>query len=145
MEVPDLNLEDETTKIFLNTKGNCGNVSEEFKELLCFIDPSEDRSYDNDLANDLLSYLKKARNSEDWRHDNMTWKDYGNDCHEEGFAEGLVKGRAEGLEKGREVEKIELIENMLRKGKKPLEIADFCGLELRLVEQVQELILSKSK
>ena len=67
----------------------------------------------------------------------MTWKDYGNDCHEEGFAEGL--------EKGREVEKIELIENMIRKGKTPLEIADFCGLELDLIEQVQESILSKNK
>ena len=70
------------------------------------------------------------------QHDYMTWKDYGNDCHEEGFAEGL--------EKGREVEKIELIENMIRKGKTPLEIADFCGLELDLIEQVQESILSKN-
>lgn len=145
MEVPDLNLGDETTKIFVNTKGNCGNTSEEFKELLRFIDTSEDRPYENDLANDLLSDLKKARNNEDWRHDYMTWRDYGNDCHEEGLAEGLEKGRAEGLKKGREVEKVELIENMLRKGKAPIEIADFCGLELDLIEQVQESILSKSR
>ena len=75
----------------------------------------------------------------------MTWRDYGNDCHEEGLAEGLERGREEGLVKGREVEKIELIENMLRKGKTPLEIADFCGLELDLIEQVQESILSKNK
>ena len=125
--------------------GKRGNASEEFKELLRFIDTSEDRPYDNDLANDLLSDLKKARNNEDWRHDYMTWRDYGNDCHEEGLAEGLERGREEGLVKGREVEKIELIENMLRKGKPPLEIADFCGLELDLIEQVQESILSKNK
>ena len=145
MEVPDLNLGDETTKIFVSTKGNCGNTSEEFKELLRFIDTSEDRPYENDLANDLLSDLKKARNNEDWRHDYMTWRDYGNDCHEEGLAEGLEKGRAEGLKKGREVEKVELIENMLRKGKNPQEIVDFCGFELDIVEQVQESLLARTK
>lgn len=133
MEVPDLNLGDETTKIFVNTKGNYGNTSEEFKELLRFIDTSEDRPYDNDLANDLLSDLKKARNNEEWRHDYMTWRDYGNDCREE----GRVEGREEGL--------VEVIENMLRKGKTPQEIVDFCGFELDIVEQVQESLLARTK
>ena len=75
----------------------------------------------------------------------MTWRDYGNDCHEDGLAEGLEKGRAEGLKKGREVEKVELIENMLRKGKTPQEIVDFCGFELDIVEQVQESLLARTK
>lgn len=48
MEVPDLKLGHETTKNFVNTKGICGNTSEEFKELLRFI---------------VTSLKKKARNS----------------------------------------------------------------------------------
>ena len=133
MEVPDLNLGDETTKIFLNTNGKCGNTSEEFKELLRFIDTSEDRPYDNDLANDLLSDLKQARTNEEWRHDYMTWRAYGNDWREDGRVEGREEGR------------VELIENMLRKGKTPQEIVDFCGFELDIVEQVQKSLLAKTK
>ena len=69
--------------IFINTKGSVGDISEEYKELLRFIDSSQDRYYNNKLANDLLSDLKKARSNEEWRHDYMTWVDYGNECRAE--------------------------------------------------------------
>ena len=63
----------------------------------------------------------------------MTWRDYGNDCREEGREEGRVEGR------------MEVIENILRKGKTPQEIVDFCGFELDIVEQVQESLLARTK
>ena len=48
-----------------------------------------------------------------------------------------LEGREEGL--------VEVIENMLRKGKTPQEIVDFCGFELDIVEQVQESLLARTK
>lgn len=118
-------LGDETIKIFINTKGSVGDISEEYKELLRFIDSSQDRYYNNKLANDLLSDLKKARSNEEWRHDYMTWVDYGNECR----AEGRAEGRADN------------VEAMLRKGRTPEEIADFCGYELSYVKEVQKKLL----
>lgn len=126
----DLLLGDESIKIFINTQGTTGNVTEEFKELLRFIESSEDRHYNNELANDLLSDLKKARSNEEWRHDYMTWRDYGNECEAKGRAEGRAEARAED------------IENMLLRGKTPEEIADFCGYTLEEVNVIAEKLSS---
>lgn len=55
----------------------------------------------------------------------MTWMEYGNECR----AEGRAEGRAED------------VESMLRKGKTPEEIADFCGYELAYVKEIQKKLL----
>lgn len=51
----------------------------------------------------------------------MTWVDYGNECRAEGRADD--------------------VEAMLRKGRTPEEIADFCGYELSYVKEVQKKLL----
>lgn len=101
-EVPDLILNDEAYRIFVNTKGTKGDVSEEFRELMRFVDTSEDRCYGNDLANELLSDLKAARTNQEWRDTFMTWERYGKECREEG------------REEGREESIHEMVENMIR-------------------------------
>ena len=55
-----------------------------------------------------------------------------------GLEEGLNRGRAEGRLEGHEEERREQIEKLLRKGKSPEEIADFCDYPLQLVQEVQE-------
>lgn len=124
-EVEDLLLNDESIKIFVNTKGTEGDVTDEFKDLLRFIDTSEDRVYSNSLANELLAALKLVKNNEEWRHEYMTLSQYGNDCRNE----------------GREVERIESIQKMLHDGKTPKEISEFCGYDLSFVKEVQEKML----
>ena len=59
----------------------------------------------------------------------MTWVDYGNECR----AEGRAEGRADD------------VEAMLRKGRTPEEIADFCGYELSYVKEVQKKLLVEAQ
>ena len=46
-----------------------------------------------------------------------------------------------GIEKGREEAHKEKIAEMLRRGKTPEAIADFCGYPIELVKQVEESLL----
>ena len=50
-------------------------------------------------------------------------------------------GMEKGLEKGKNVRDKEKIEEMLRRGKSPEDIADFCGYPIELVKQVEESLL----
>ena len=47
------------------------------------------------------------------------------------------QGKAEGVLQGRMEARTEIIENMLRKGKTPREIADLCGLSVNEVNRVK--------
>ena len=49
-----------------------------------------------------------------------------------------------GIQKGREEERREQIADMLKKGKNPQEISDFCGYPLDLILDVQNSILVTS-
>ena len=96
-----LHLGDDSIKIFINTKGRTGNVSDEFKELIHFLDTSEIKHYESGLVNDLAQALEEARSNEKWRHDYMTWtqmlNEIRNEEREEGRKEGLEEGREEGI------------------------------------------------
>jgi hypothetical protein len=59
-------------------------------------------------------------------------------------AERLVnQGRTEGRAEGRAEERAEVIGQMLRNGKTPQEIADFCGYDVRMVKEVEAQIKIK--
>ena len=51
--------------------------------------------------------------------------------------------RDEGIEIGREDERVELITNMLRRGKTVEEIVDFCNYPYDEVKRVEESLLTK--
>ena len=55
---------------------------------------------------------------------------------------GVEQGRIEGVEQGRIKERNERIEEMLRKGKTPQEISDFCNYPLEIIQEVQESMLA---
>ena len=52
--------------------------------------------------------------------------------------------RDEGIEIGREDERVELITNMLRRGKTVEEIVDFCNYPYDEVKRVEESLLTKA-
>ena len=60
---------------------------------------------------------------------------------ENAIKRGLEKGMQEGLEKGLEKERRSSIERMLKNGKSPEEIAEFCGYELSEVTEIQHRLL----
>ena len=104
-EDPSITLNDGALKVFINTKGTVGDVSEEFKELMHFLDTSEIKEYNTELINDMADALQDARTNEKWRHDYMSIEMLKFDCREEGRAEGRAEGRVEGEAKGRNEEK----------------------------------------
>ena len=87
-----LRLGDDSIKIFINTKGRTGNVSDEFKELIHFLDTSEIKHYESGLVNDLAQALEEARSNEKWRHDYMTWTQMLNEIRNEEREEGRKEG-----------------------------------------------------
>jgi hypothetical protein len=48
-----------------------------------------------------------------------------------------------GIEKGIEKERVETIENMLRRGKTSEEISEFCGYSLEEVESIEAAMLQR--
>lgn len=90
-------LRDEAIKMFVNTKGHIGDVNDDFRELMHFLDTSEKKVYQNPLVNNLSEALEKARTMEEWRHQYMTMEMLRIDSREEGRAEGRVEGALESL------------------------------------------------
>ena len=128
----DILLQDGTYKIFINTKGTKGNVSDDFKELMDYFNDSEVViNSKNPLVHSIDSAVKTARNNEEWRHDYMTWKMYGNEKYEEGKEEGRQEGRRE----GRQEERKETAVRMFVKGMDIKLIAELVGETEETVEQ----------
>ena len=86
-------LKDETIKVFVNTKGKNGEVSDYFRELMHFLDTSEMKKYNNPLVNDMAKALEKARTKEEWGKEYMSIEMLKRDAREEGRVEGRVEGR----------------------------------------------------
>ena len=64
-----ITLGDQTTKIILNTKGTTGEISDELKSLLHFMDGMEPES---PYARDLKQAVKEVKADEKWRREFMT-------------------------------------------------------------------------
>ena len=93
IDEPDIALNDEAIKIFVNTKGTVGDVSEGFKELMYFLDTSEITEYTNPLVNEMANGLEKARSREEWRKDYMSLEMLKTECVAQGRAEGRAEER----------------------------------------------------
>ena len=88
-EYPEMELGDDTYKIFFNTKGKNGSISSEQKELLKYIQTSElPENCTDSLIKDLDYALQMARNNEEWRNDYMTLELMKQEQYEEGKQEG---------------------------------------------------------
>ena len=133
LEDPELRLKDESTKIFLNTKGMKNDIP---KPLKLFLDYIETGKTTDEYTAELDKAVGEVRNDEKWREPIMTLEMLINDRlhaavkearseglaegrvegRAEGRAEGLVEGKAEGLTEGRFDEKKETVIRMLNAG-----------------------------
>lgn len=95
-ELPEIALEDETTKIFLCAGGDADDVSPEMKEFLEWM--VSGRQGKTELVRKLDDAVQKARNHEEWRLEYMTLLMRDNKMREEGREEGRLEGRLEGRE-----------------------------------------------
>ena len=103
----DLPLGDETTKIFLNSKGDKTNVNANLAAFLDYINRKE--TTNNDFIEALDHEVKEARQNKKWRLEYMTLYTKLQETLEDGkkagyaigMAEGIAEGRAEGIAEGR--------------------------------------------
>jgi len=99
-------LEDGTTKIFFNTTGTKGNINEDAKNILKFI---ENNTTEDDFTEKLAQEVKRVKENKEWRVEYMTllmrerekYKEGVEAGREAGRAEGMAAGRAEGMAAGR--------------------------------------------
>ena len=133
VEDPNVQLNDGTQKIILNTKGIFDDVRPELKRLLNFIDG---RQPEDAFTQDLSEAVESARHNKKWRHDYMTLQM----AYDEKYHEGLVNGIQQGRENGIVEEKEYTARRMLSSGKySDAEISEITGLSM---EQI--LALKKS-
>ncbi len=108
-ENPALALGDETTKIFLNTKGTVPDVDEDMQEFLSYVENTTDafaKQALSPLIQEIHRRVKEVKESKEMEVEYMTLLQRDRENielgREEGREEGLELGRKEGLELGRE-------------------------------------------
>ena len=121
-ECPALRLNDGTSKIFLNAKGNRANVS---AELTAFLDYIGGILGENEFIKQLDEAVKLVKSSIEWRMMYVTYemevRRRERDAAEiarsegriEGRNEGRIEGRIEGRNEGRNEERLSAIKNLM--------------------------------
>ena len=92
-EEPGVSLNDGTCKIFFNTKGTKGSISQETKNILKFI---QDNTSEDDFTEKLSQEVKRVKENKEWQVEYMTLLMR----EREKYKEGVADGRAEGEIKG---------------------------------------------
>lgn len=92
-------LNDGAKKVFFNTKGTKGKISEQAKAILDYIDKS---ATNDEFTKNLNNEVEKARKNEKWRREYMKTLLHDDEIRQEGRQEGLRVGRQEGLQEGRQ-------------------------------------------
>ena len=87
-EVPGLVFGDETYKVVINTKGHLGDVSDELKEIIAYLDHG---AVTGAYSREIDDAVKAVKASEEWRMEYMMQFVRDNEMRAEGRAEGEAK------------------------------------------------------
>ena len=85
----DVLLEDGTAKIFFNTDGTKGNISEDTKNILKFI---ANNTAEDDFTKKLEQEVQKIKENKEWQVEYMTLLMREREKYKEGIAEGVIQG-----------------------------------------------------
>ena len=88
-------LKDGTAKIFFNTTGTKGDISEDTKNILKFI---ENNTTEDDFTEKLAQEVQKIKKNKEWQVEYMTLLMREREKYKEGVAEGEIKGIVETYE-----------------------------------------------
>ena len=89
IEDTDLVLGDETRKVIVNTKGTVGEISDELRELIAYLD---DGKATGTYTRQLEDAVEVIKSSEERRHEYMIMMVHDMEVREEGRAEGRIIG-----------------------------------------------------
>ena len=124
MENKDLELRDGATKIFLNTKGTIGDITDTIKAFLRYIDGVVT---DNSLVQEIEEEIQKVKLEEGERVNYMTFAMKMMEERKEGRAEGRAEGRREGRREGRKEgqrdERVAILRRLVMQSQIPVEQA----------------------
>lgn len=112
-EISGLEMGDETTKIYLNTKGKSGNVSEDLK---IFLDCVNGVYNSDDFSATIKKEVEKVKCSEKWRAEYMTLSLFEMDIKRESEREGREAGMKAGIKEGERLFAV-LVQKLLTEGK----------------------------
>ena len=128
-----LPLGDGTRKIVINSTGTKGNISDELKAFISYIDkPGEVRkSRQTELVADIDTQVVKTNEDSKWRNMFMKYEIDLMKREEKGRVEGRKEGRAEGEIKGLEI--ATKILRLFRDGKSEKQIARTVGVDISTV------------
>lgn len=149
-ESEGLKLNDEAYKLFFNTSGTKGDISEKQKELLKYMNDSNAypiEATDNDLIRLIDRRVEESLKNVEWRNAYMTFQMKQRDAELRGIKigqqRGIEIGRQSGIEIGRQSGKLELsmqiARNMAAAGMTIDTISELMGLS---VAEVKSLIAS---
>ena len=135
LEFPELELEDGTTKIFLNMTSKNGSP-----ELISLLQYMKDTRADNpeivywdERLSQIDQIVNEVKQSEEWEGVQMSILSIG---LERGEAIGLKKGQAIGLEKGQFLTLINQIIKKMKRGLSSADIADALETDLKTVDLI---------
>ena len=86
LEDRNLQLEDETVKVFINTKGSMDDVSEELKQIFAYFNGQEAVG---DYAEKLREEVDRMKKNKEWRLEYMTLQMREMEMYEEGLEKGI--------------------------------------------------------
>lgn len=135
-------LGDETTKVFLSTKGRLDDVDEEMKEFLTYIENSTEEfaiSAKSDLVKVLHHKVIEVKHDKKVEVEYMTLLERDREKYQEGMEKGIEKGIEQGIEKGIEQEKAEIAKALLDILDDET-IADKTGLDVAKVKALREAL-----
>lgn len=104
IEDTSLMLNDETNKVFLNTKGILNDVDEELAEFLGYIENSTDEYVSrakSNLVKEIHERVIEVKQDKRMEVEFMTLLERDREKFEEGIEKGIEKGIAKGIEQGK--------------------------------------------
>lgn len=134
-EMPELEIGDGVTKIFINAKAKKLGVRDGIAELAELINHNKATG---ELSSRIQNALYKARTVAEWRTEYMNMTIHDMDVREEGIEKGLEQGLEQGREEGLLQGRQEIALNLLRLGTMPIEdIAKCTGLSVDELNKMQ--------
>jgi predicted transposase/invertase (TIGR01784 family) len=129
LEDTDIILEDDATKIILNTQGTLNDVPNGLIEFLNYVEHTTDtvaNTSNSELVKHIHQKVLKVKNNHETEREFMTLLQRFQEIREEAHNEGLQEGISRGVSEG----KIGIAKNMLSQGCEEIFVAKMTGLPL---------------
>ncbi len=127
-----LPLGDGAKVIVINTKGTKGDISDELRELITYIDKPDEvgKSLTSDLIKELEARVVNQNQDKDWRKKRMR--------AEADKIDYINKGKREGRKEGMAIGEARIVSTMYKNGFRPQQIASATNIDIKEIQSILE-------